>query len=410
VASIRKRKRAKGDVWIVDLRDRGGPRLTVKSKEAAELLRAEKVRELADASALIGDPKLTFGEYRRQWLRQITAEGVLSPSSIAIYAHQCEKHLFELDARRLRELHKPEINHLLKRKREAGLKKATVRLIRAALTRMLGDAVDDGLIAANVALGGSRRRKSTASEVAEREKAIRPFDQVQVDKLLETARQREADLYPFLMLMHRAGLRPGEAGALKWEDLDFDTRTITVERALARDGRIGPTKTGAIRKVDMSQGLRAALTSLYVEREKQALQYGWGEVPVWVFVDREAKLLTNENVRKRCARLLRLAKISGHRIYDLRHTFISTLLANGEPITYVSEQAGHASANTTLAFYAHWMPKGDRAAVDRLDVSGHGTNLAPITVKSQEEGQNPTTVDCGHPALLRASRASNRME
>ena len=38
------------------------------------------------------------------------------------------------------------------------------------------------------------------------------------------------------------------------------------------------------------------------------------------------------------------------RLYDLRHTFASLLLAAGAPITYVSAQLGHANPATTLRY------------------------------------------------------------
>jgi site-specific recombinase XerD len=49
-----------------------------------------------------------------------------------------------------------------------------------------------------------------------------------------------------------------------------------------------------------------------------------------------------------------------------RHTYASQLLAEGAPITYVAAQLGHARPTTTLAHYAHWIPRGDKGWVDRL--------------------------------------------
>jgi hypothetical protein len=57
----------------------------------------------------------------------------------------------------------------------------------------------------------------------------------------------------------------------------------------------------------------------------------------------------------------------GGRLYDLRHTFASLLLAQNAPITYVSAPLGHTDATTTLRWYARWLPRTDRRAVDMLD-------------------------------------------
>jgi hypothetical protein len=54
------------------------------------------------------------------------------------------------------------------------------------------------------------------------------------------------------------------------------------------------------------------------------------------------------------------------RLYDLRHSYATHLLAEGAPLPYVSAQLGHAKPTTTLAHYAWWLPRGDKAWADRL--------------------------------------------
>jgi integrase len=77
--------------------------------------------------------------------------------------------------------------------------------------------------------------------------------------------------------------------------------------------------------------------------------------------------LDDSRVRKHFQRLMRLSAISDHRVYDLRHTFATLLLSKGAPITYVASQLGHASPNTTLRWYAHWLPNDAARYVDFLD-------------------------------------------
>ena len=55
------------------------------------------------------------------------------------------------------------------------------------------------------------------------------------------------------------------------------------------------------------------------------------------------------------------------RLYDLRHTYASLLLAGGAPITYVSAQLGHANPATTLRYYAKWIPSQGQRWVDLLE-------------------------------------------
>ncbi|MEM6551083.1 MAG: tyrosine-type recombinase/integrase [Planctomycetota bacterium] len=55
------------------------------------------------------------------------------------------------------------------------------------------------------------------------------------------------------------------------------------------------------------------------------------------------------------------------RFHDIRHTFASLLLQNGESLHYVKEQMGHASIQTTVDTYGHLVPGSNRKAVNRLD-------------------------------------------
>ena len=80
-------------------------------------------------------------------------------------------------------------------------------------------------------------------------------------------------------------------------------------------------------------------------------------------------------------RLLKTAGLPGFRLYDLRHTYASLLLAAGAPITYVSAQLGHANPTTTLRYYAKWIPSKGRRWVEVLDgadlraEANFGTNI-----------------------------------
>lgn len=65
--------------------------------------------------------------------------------------------------------------------------------------------------------------------------------------------------------------------------------------------------------------------------------------------------------------VLRRAGLPAFRVYDLRHTFASLLLARNAPITYVAAQLGHANPATTLRFYARWIPSMGRRWVEVLD-------------------------------------------
>jgi integrase len=63
------------------------------------------------------------------------------------------------------------------------------------------------------------------------------------------------------------------------------------------------------------------------------------------------------------------AKLRHVRLHDLRHTFASHLIQNGESLAYVRGQLGHGSITVTVNTHSHLVPGSNRAAVDRLDTT-----------------------------------------
>ena len=199
-----------------------------------------------------------------------------------------------------------------------------MRLIKSTLVCMLSDAEHDGLIRNNVAKNAIRKRGSRQKAATSEDKKVRPFEENEVARLLATAHGEERALILFLV---RTGCRPGEAFGLQWADIDFIRREALIERSIS-SGKLGKTKTGKSRKVDLSLELITALRDLRVQRQRQTLKHGWGEVPESVFINGVGRALDISRVRKDFAKTMKSAGIGGgHVLYDLRHTRASSLLA-----------------------------------------------------------------------------------
>jgi integrase len=187
--------------------------------------------------------------------------------------------------------------------------------------------------------------------------------------------------YPLFLCACRSGLRQGELIALKGTDLDFFGSFIYVQRTLSR-GKITPPKNGKARKVDMSKNLTTVLTDLLSKKRAAALRKEM-EKPAadrrdaatvvnevmedWVFTTPPGTQLEPSNLRKVFSKLLIAAKLRRVRFHDLRHTFATLLIQQGESLVYVRDQLGHFSIKVTADTYGHLVPGGNRQAVDKLD-------------------------------------------
>jgi integrase len=284
-------------------------------------------------------------------------------------------------------------------KRPQGYSKDTVRLVRTVGSMLCEDAIEDGLLNENpFLLRKSRRKQAGQLTWRDRTQKVRAMTDEQLARFHAGAEEHEPDpnYRVFWLVGERTGPRPGEGIAAQATDIDWQARTLRIERALSH-GRLGPTKTGEERTVDLSPEVIAALRKLLAYNAHRALAEG-SAVPPWIFCTSTGTPLDESQLRKRFARVLKKAGLPHFRLYDLRHTFATRLLNRGVPITYVAAQLGHKKPTTTLQWYAHALPTATARYVDQLDdrsergasppMAPNGTN-APNTTTSQ----SPLTVD-----------------
>jgi integrase len=217
--------------------------------------------------------------------------------------------------------------------------------VRKALTLlggMMQRAAESGRIASNPA---RLVRKAPLPRRAE----VRPLAPATVEAMRVGASERDAAL---LAVLAYAGLRPGEALALRWGDVR--DRTLLVERSLSLGVEKG-TKTGAHRTVRL-------LAPLAADLREWRMRAGRPEADALIFPGHDGKPWSEaayQSWRRRAFnRAATAAGVEQARPYDLRHSFASLLLHEGRSVVYVARQLGHG-ATLTLGTYGH--------VVDELD-------------------------------------------
>ena len=245
-----------------------------------------------------------------------------------------------------------------------GLAKDTIRLTLATLRKILNKAQRAKLIAENPAtrLGEFFRQAAT------RHNEIEPLTEAEVIKFLEAVRLHSPQHFALFLCAIHTGLRSGELAGLQWGDLDENGKFLIVRRGIV-GGKINLTKSGKVRQVDVSYSLLTALLDLRRRRKEALLAQGKNELPTtdWTFENEEGGFQDMKNLKKRhFQKCLAKAELRRIRFHDLRHTFASLLIQNGEPLTYVKEQLGHSSIKITVDTYGHLVPGANRQAVNRL--------------------------------------------
>ncbi len=151
---------------------------------------------------------------------------------------------------------------------------------------------------------------------------------------------------------------------------------LPTNRRTYKLGKFNAPKNGKVRRVDMSDQLHATLQALLSQRKREALKAGLGEVVESVF-HRDGKPIEQNYIRRVFKRALMKAGLREIRLHDIRHTFASLLLSDGQSPAYVKEQLGHHSIQMTVDVYGHLLPSSNRDAVNRLDSQPSATYPQP---------------------------------
>jgi integrase len=160
-------------------------------------------------------------------------------------------------------------------------------------------------------------------------------------------------LEPLLLTLRLTGMRPAEAFSLDWSDVDLGGRQLTVAGVT--------TKTKQTRHIPLSAELHGILNDWAQQTESEGL----------VFPSPAGGKLVS--ITKGWSNIRDAAGLKEFRLYDLRHSFASSLVQAGVDLNTVRELLGHTDYGMTLR-YAHLAPDTKAAAVgvlDRLEVA-HG--------------------------------------
>ena len=252
----------------------------------------------------------------------------------------------------------------------------TVRAVLTPLSRILAQAERRGMIASNPCARLDRGERPRLSR-----RQVRVLSRDEMALLLGKAEKRYR---PFLATAMFSGLRLGELLALEWREIDFEREVIHVSGQLSgKAERVAPKTPQAVRDVILMPALARVL------REAKAASR-FSQPHDFVFASATGRPLDGRNVAQRglqaaaeAAGLVpprpkkgeaRRAALDGQRerltMHELRHCFASLLIAQGEDVTFVSSQLGHANPAITLRVYAHLFEHA-RHATER------GTRLRP---------------------------------
>jgi len=219
-----------------------------------------------------------------------------------------------------------------------GLSPSRVKTCRKVLNTMYKDALADNIV--------DKNPLSSVSAPTIIPPKIKPFTPDEAITIIENA---EGQIQNFVATAFFSGMRSGELIGLRWEDIDFFKKEISINRSI-KMGKVGKTKTSySVRTIDMIDSLIPFLK----------LQYQLtGYKNTYVFLNqRETHIYDIKRIRDtHWKKLLLKCGLDYRTIYQTRHTFASMMVEN-EDILWVSQMLGHKDSTITLQRYAKYIKK-----------------------------------------------------
>jgi integrase len=256
-------------------------------------------------------------------------------STHRFYTFNLELHLYPtLGTQPVASITRTECRRVITACRDKGLKVASLKAVQRTLSAVLSQAVDDGMLQANPAFRMGKHLRQGDEQKAE----IQPLTREEAQEFLDTVSAHWPEYYAFFLCALRTGMRLGELLALQWGDVDVAGRFLEVRRNLV-SGRLTTPKNHNRRRVDMSLRLTETLEQRLKDAKKAALKAG-RRVPAWVFANSDGNAPDGDNIRRRVfEKALTKAKLRHVRIHDLRHTYATHLIQQGESLAYVDDVA-----------------------------------------------------------------------
>ena len=176
-------------------------------------------------------------------------------------------------------------------------------------------------------------------------------------------------LYTAWHTLAYTGLRRGELLGLEWSDIDFENKTISVNKTLVTvNGSLytqSPKTKRSTRTISLDDATIQVLKNWKLEQKKQFFKNGVKSKDI-VITNIKGSYLDFAYFRDELKKFLSTHNLKRFSVHSLRHTHASLLFEAGiEPKT-ISDRLGHSNIQTTLNMYTHLNDKQRSDVADRL--------------------------------------------
>ena len=345
--------------YVLDYYDHQGKRQRVTTpkgttKKAAEKLMREIQDQIAKGVYMPAQEIPTFSDVAKEWLGHKQMN--IRPSTWAVYEGHTRNHFDEFLHLRVDRITTKMIEQFINKRQKQGMNISTLRKILVSLGQILSLATKRGYCVRNPILEADRPRSQGTEDDHEDKMTILTPEQISafLDKVKG---QKNKTLFRLAIF---SGARQGELLGMKWDDILWKDNQIFIRRTFNNGGFFATKTKTSRRRIDIGPSTMRVLKEWKLACPK-------GELNL-VFPTSKGTPINHNNLVNRYFRpALEAAGIDLIRFHDLRHTYASLLIDQGENIKYVQTQMGHANPMVTLNIYAHLLKRTNQESAMKLE-------------------------------------------
>lgn len=352
---IRKRTTKKGTSWQIILEkgvDSKGKRIrdyiTVEgTKKEAKKILTEKLNDY-NKGTYIEPSQMTVEEHLNQWI-EVYVRPNLAPNTVSGYVTNIKKYILpHIGLVPLQKLVPLQIQKIYEAMQEKKLSPRTIRYVHTTLHEALQYAFRMQLI--------PRNPSDFVSVPKQVKYKAAVYEEDEVLKMLQAA--KDTDMEAPLNLSVGLGLRRGELLALKWSDIDFEKKQLTICRNLVYvDGEYifkSPKSESGNRTIEMPSSMIPVLKKHRREQMENKLFFGSEyKDDNLVCCKQDGSPYMPGRYSHKFSDFLKRNGLRQIRLHDLRHTNASLMLQYNVPAKVASQRLGHSSIGITLDLYSH---------------------------------------------------------
>ncbi|MGF9909470.1 tyrosine-type recombinase/integrase [Brevibacillus porteri] len=365
---VYKNEKAKGDnkwwyqFYTGEIKNGSRERITkrgFRTKKEAEKAMVEAQAALQKGEYIEPSKKM-FQDYLNEWIK---SKRNLGEQTLELYESYLRTHIIpSLGQIPLAKLTAHDVEMFLDSLHDKGLSPSTVKRIFSVVNASLNSAEIKGIVSKNVA---NRVEKPQASS---RRQLVVWEPEFVSDFLEKTKYASRYWIAVYLAVM--TGMRQGEILGLRWSDIDFDNRNLTIQQTVNRHREIkdGAKTKKSVRSVALSpetiEVLKEHRKLILQERVELGPDYQNNDL---VVCTQFGGPTTQRAIQKVWPNFLKKTGAPKITFHDLRHTHASLLIKQGVHIKVISERLGHSSITITMDKYGHLMPNMQAEAAEGLD-------------------------------------------